>query len=154
MHSYQLCLREPLPVVLDRIADVAVAMVPALGRERARRIAELVFLPRVRQTTACGTAEACQAIGRPVWGFRSPAQGPAQPVGLTDPDASDLPMLFGAAAADALSPPDRERKGLEERLAGGFRAILAPLLFHHAECGHAEVCDAAPPVDPLQPKRR
>ena len=138
---YQLCLGSAaFSTVIDQITARACAAAPGLDPDACRRLLELVFASRIRQTAACGRFEACQP-GAPVWG------GPPAPAGKTcgwqDLDPHGLPAMFGASAAD-LAHPAADRAEVARRLAVIFRAVVADLLFENPRCGRSEVCLGAP----------
>jgi hypothetical protein len=150
MKTYELCLGDQtLDELLDRIATNATFVVPGLGRERARAIADVMFRSRVAQTTSCGRSAACEPRAS-LWGDRSPPAGPERPCRWIDIDPYDLPNIFAVTAADAVDLDGDARDAAEGRLAGVFRNAIGPLLFHNERCGHATAC-LAPDTDPFLP---
>jgi hypothetical protein len=155
MTTYELCLGDQtLDELLDRIATDATSVLPGLGRERARAIADLMFRSRVTQTTSCGNFAACEPRAS-LWGDRTPPSGPVRPCRWIDIDPYDLPNVFAVAAADACDMDGDARDAAEDRLATVFRGAVGPLLFHNERCGHSAAC-LAPDTDPFvpQPARR
>jgi hypothetical protein len=150
MTTYELCLGDQtLDELLDRIATDATSVLPGLGRERARTIADLMFRSRVTQTTSCGRFADCQPAGS-LWGDRRPPAGPLGACRWTDIDPYDLPNVFAVAAADACDLDGDARDAAEDRLAAVFRGAIGPLLFQNQHCGHSGVC-VAPETDPFLP---
>ena len=142
---YQLCLcATPLAFLIDRIAEDANAVAPGLGRPRARELADLLLRARIRQTVACGRAGVCGDVGHAAWGAHHPQpMGEGRACHLTDEDPYDLPNMFAVAASDTLDLRGQERDALEQRLAGVFRAALAPVVFESPHCGLDPACRSA-----------
>jgi len=126
--------------LVDRLVASACAIVPALGRDACRELIELILIVRTRATVACGHHPAC-------------GPGTGTRTGWRDPDLPALPAMFAACAADRAQVRPEERSAIEARLADGFRAELAALVFDHPPCGHAAICSATP-IHPLIPHRR
>jgi hypothetical protein len=143
--AYQLCLGdEPLSSVIDRIVDAATLAVPALDAADCRRLVELIFRTRMRQTDACGRHRECRPTGGLFAATTRPADGAARSAGWSDLDPHALPMMFGVTAASMADVAVEDRSGLERALAGAFTAIVAPLLAFNPRCGRSEICRSQP----------
>lgn len=137
---HQLCLREPLSAVVERVTRACCDAAPQLDAHACRELVELVFRARVRQTVACGQHAEC----------RPKARATVRPAGWTDPDPAALPTMFGAAAAALVADVDLDEQGeLSRRLAAAFRDVVGPLIKNNPSCGRAEVC-GAPPTCPFE----
>jgi hypothetical protein len=138
---YQLCLGdESMDTVIDRLARNARAAVPGLDEVRCRRLIELIFLVRVRQTTSCGRFPDCEPVG-PVWGNESVGNGDSRPSEWLDADPLALPAMFGATAAGFVDGPV-DLAAVARRLTDAFRATIAPYLHDNPLCGRSAVCRA------------
>jgi hypothetical protein len=143
--AYQLCLGdEPLSSVIDRIVEAATRTVPALDAGDCRRLVELIFRSRVRQTDACGHFPECQPAGGLFAPATRPADGEARSAGWSDLDPHALPRMFAATAAGMIDAAVDDVSGLERVLAATFVDILAPLLAFNPRCGRSEVCRSTP----------
>src|SRR5262245_20379687 len=113
---YQLCIGdESFPSVIDRIVARCCAASSSIDPAACKRLLELVFRARVRQTEACGRHPECRP-GAPVWADGAPpADG--QTCEWQDLDPESVPAMFAAAAADLSDVPRSRRLALEARLA-------------------------------------
>jgi hypothetical protein len=143
--AYQLCLGdEPLSSVIDRIVDGATRAVPALDAGDCRRLVELIFRSRVRQTDACGQFPECQPSGGLFVASTRPANGEQRSAGWSDLDPHALPRMFGATAAGMVAAAVDDVSSLERALAAAFLEVIAPLLAFNARCGRSAACRATP----------
>lgn len=143
--AYQLCLGdEPLSSVIDRIVDAATSAVPALDAADCRRLVELIFRTRMRQTDACGRHPECRPVSGLFASTTRAADGTARSAGWSDLDPHALPMMFAVTAATMADVAVEDRSGLERALARSFTEVIAPLLAFNPRCGRSDVCRSQP----------